>query len=266
MTAEERLALIQPKIERAKHHIVDLHRQFRVFIDTKPYRVSTQRDPQTSKLIYYASRVEPMPTAFATITGDAIQNLRSALDHLAYQLHLVGTNLTADPKWGGRFLCERSAHEFKSRIHGVVKGMRQDAVDAIHAIEPYKGGKGEAFWILNELNNADKHRLIVTVASVFHRTVVPVHVHIDPALIAEGVRIWDSQLLITPRDAPRSLKQGDILFVDGPNAKLNKEYQFMVGVAISEPGIVEGKPLLETLQHLADLVSNTALLFKPCLA
>jgi hypothetical protein len=34
---------------------------------------------------------------------------------------------------------------------------------------------------------------------------------------------------------------------------------------LNEPGVVEGKPLLETIQHLSDLVSNTFHIFKPCL-
>ena len=45
--------------------------------------------------------------------------------------------------------------------------MRQDAIDAIRALEPYKGGKGENLWVLHRLNNIDKHRLIVTVGSSF---------------------------------------------------------------------------------------------------
>src|SRR5690348_13381383 len=104
MTSDERIALIQPKIERAKHHIVDLQRQIRAFLDSKPYQFAIQRDPQTSKLIYYAAHVEPVPLLFSSITGDAIQNLRSALDYLAYQLYLVGANVVAEPKWQGRFL------------------------------------------------------------------------------------------------------------------------------------------------------------------
>jgi len=92
MTSDERLALVRLKIERAKEHIGDLDVAVRAFWESRPYEVSTKRDDQTRKLIYYASKVERTPDRLATITGDIIQNLRSALDHLAYQLFLVGTN------------------------------------------------------------------------------------------------------------------------------------------------------------------------------
>lgn len=89
MTADERLALVQRKIDRANHHIVDLYSAIRAFFESKPYEIGAKRNPETRQLIYYLERIEPIPENLALITGDVLFNLRSALDHLAQQVYLV---------------------------------------------------------------------------------------------------------------------------------------------------------------------------------
>jgi hypothetical protein len=61
------------------------------FLATDPYVVGTKRAPETRRLIYYVVKAVPPPIDISLITGDAIQNLMSASDHLAHQLVCVGT-------------------------------------------------------------------------------------------------------------------------------------------------------------------------------
>ena len=99
-TIDERLAHVTLKVKRAKEHIADLDREIRRFLDANPYKVGTKRDAQSRKLIYYVSAVEQTPACLALIAGDAIQNLMSALDHLAYQLVLSDTgDNPPNPNW-----------------------------------------------------------------------------------------------------------------------------------------------------------------------
>jgi len=231
MTADERLALVQFKIERAKKHISDLQGARGAFLNANPYEVRTKRDSQTRKLIYYVSKVGPTPICLATITG---------------------------------ILIERCAAEYKSRLPRKVKGMRQDAIDAFNAIEPYKGGKGHDFWIIHELNNIDKHRLLVTVSSSFRSVNLGALMarHFEKA---HGKTFPVLDFFVKPADILCPLKVGDELFIDAPNAEVNEKMEFRFDVALSELSIGESKPLLETVQHFYDLVSNTVVLFKPCL-
>src|SRR4029078_6521508 len=124
-------------------------------------------DPESRKLIYYLTSVDPVPASFAIIAGDTLHNLRSALDHLAQQLYLVGTGGANGYRNQTSFLIANSAKEFNSGLAGKIQGMRQDPHDDIRVLEQYKGGKGEDLWVLHRLNNIDKHRLIVTVGSSF---------------------------------------------------------------------------------------------------
>ncbi len=69
MTADERLALVRLKIERADKHIDDLKTAVRSFFDASPYRVSHKHDLYTRKLIYCVETVQPVPSAVAAIAG-----------------------------------------------------------------------------------------------------------------------------------------------------------------------------------------------------
>src|ERR1700735_2054507 len=90
MTADERLARVRAKVERAKPHIVDLNLRLKDFLDSKPYVVGAQRDPQMRRPVYYLAAVREVPPVIRLLAGDIIQNLRSALDHLAFQLYMLG--------------------------------------------------------------------------------------------------------------------------------------------------------------------------------
>ena len=164
MDAAERLSNVWPKLERAKQHINELHRAYRIFIKSNPYVVGTKRDDKRG-LIYYIVSVKPVPIEIATITGDILQNLVSALDHLAYQLVCVGKS-NEGPFFHVYFPVADSATEYEAKKVRKVEGMRPEAIEAIDEITPYKGGN-DLLWKLWKLNNADKHRWVVTVGSAY---------------------------------------------------------------------------------------------------
>jgi hypothetical protein len=93
--ATDKLLSAHLKVERAKKHIADLEDAIRAFLGSHPYEVATRRDRQTRRLSYDLARIEDVPTNISAIAGDAIHNLRSSLDHLAYRLFLAGTEATS---------------------------------------------------------------------------------------------------------------------------------------------------------------------------
>lgn len=99
-TVDDRLKQVTSKIKRAKEHVSDLERQLRAFLDSNPYKVSAKHDPETRKLVYYVSGVQATPDCLPLVAGDAIQNLMSALDHLAYQIVCSDTgDKPPNPNW-----------------------------------------------------------------------------------------------------------------------------------------------------------------------
>lgn len=267
MSASDRLDLIQPKIDQAKKHVATLEEAIRIFFTPKPYQVSTTRDSQTRRLVYYVSSLKQVPSSFATTMGDVIQNLRTALDHLAYQLFLVGTQGTGNGRHV-QFPIGNDAINYADQRDRRTSGMRQDAITMLDSLEPYKGGKGHRFWVLQELNNADKHRFLIAVGSNFQS------INIGALQTSElremgkplGMDIPIIDLYLKPKDSLFPLKVGDALFTDLPDAQENSNLNFRFNVGFSVPNILEGVVLLDTLKEFCDLVSNTVLRFKPCLA
>jgi hypothetical protein len=75
----------QTKVGRAKRHYAELEAALASFFAAAPYKVSTRKNDE-GKLVYYLSDVADVPDEISLIIGDVIQNLRSALDQLAYTL------------------------------------------------------------------------------------------------------------------------------------------------------------------------------------
>jgi hypothetical protein len=71
------------KVERAKKHIDDFNQEIIEFTGRDPYGIIEDRDSQPGKLVIrYVVRAPP-PHTWPLLVGDAIHNLRSALDLLA---------------------------------------------------------------------------------------------------------------------------------------------------------------------------------------
>ena len=255
-TIAERNRQVTLKVERAKSHINDLDREIRAFLDTKPYAIETKRNPQTRQLIYYVSRVKPIPESLSLIAGDAIQNLVSALDHLAYQI--VGSDTGDKYPTPNRiyFPIADDAKEYEAIKAKKMKGADKATLDAIDTLKPYKGGN-DSLWMLARLNNIDKHRLLITVGSTFRS------VNLGARILREvnkempdGQRIEGFDLWIKPADSLFPLKRGDELFIDAPDSEPNDKMQFRFDVALYEPQIVEAQSILEALHQLTALVES----------
>jgi hypothetical protein len=261
------------KVEWAEHHIRNLQSAIGAFNASKPYEVAPQRELHTRKLIYYASRIDDVPRTIACIAGDAIQNLRSAIDHLVYELYRVA-NTTRKPPTRIGFPIFEDATKYKTYSRRKVEGIRQDAIDAIDAIEPYKGGKGEQLWVLHELNNIDKHRFVTTIVAAHRGLDIGAHLSgfLQDSIRQKNAMTPDSSRPVPPTvhaiftvDPMPRVKTGDILFVDAPDAEVNEEMKFTFDVAIDETGVIQGKPLVETLHQLAKLVDGILKEFEPLL-
>ena len=265
----DRLRQVALKIKRAKEHVDDLENQLRAFFATNPYKVGTKRDAQTRQLIYYLTSVDPTPHSIPLIAGDAIQNLMSALDHLAYQIVCSDTHeRPPNPNWI-YFPIADDFTKYEAKKRGKMEGVSDDTLKAIDALKPYKGGN-DLLWVLYRLNSVEKHRLLITAGSYFHS------VNVGPRLIKNMARaIANSAIEVDPNTLPTinlwlepadimfPLAAGDQLFIDTPDSELNEKLQFRFDVAIREPGIIEDKPLLHTVHQLTTVVEGIVTALTP---
>ncbi len=74
------------KIDRAKTHLNDFDRRARRIEDACRRVIVRERDEQRSEYVFRFSRIPTLRPVLGAVIGDAIHNLRVALDHLAWQL------------------------------------------------------------------------------------------------------------------------------------------------------------------------------------
>lgn len=246
LPADERLRTIQLKIERAITHIDELAVACKRFIDADPYTLGRVIDPKTGYYGFTVNDLKPPPLEIGLIAGDVIHNLRSALDHLAYQLVLANGQV---PSRHTCFPIFEDAARFKAMDPRKVKGMSQGAIEAIEAARPYKGGN-EPLWIVHELDIADKHHaLLATLVSV---TQITIDVNV-------GLRDFKAPPFAAPL-FQEPLKNGDIFFVCKPGVEDDTKIAF--DVALCEPEIIRGKPLGSALGQLLTHVNDTIISFE----
>lgn len=263
MTRDKRLAQIIPKIERGKSHIRDLETQVRTFIQNDPYEIQTKRNPDTRQLIYYIASARPTPVNLSLVAGDAIQNLVSALDHLAYQI--VGSDTNDNPPRPNRiyFPVSDDAATYETTKRGKLQGALDESFLVIDSFKPYKGGT-DLLWALQRLNNIEKHRLLITVGSMYRSLNLGAHlidlmqksIDGDPQSPFHGRTIPPIDAFFGVADVDFPLKVGYELFVDGPDAEPNEKLQFRFDVALHEPEIGQPRSLLDLLHAFTALVEE----------
>jgi hypothetical protein len=146
------LARILIKTERAKKHLFDteaLARASRKGIRGTPY-MKGQRSRRGEPILV-------VDISVLTGAGDVVHNLRSALDHLAWELAKWETGLPKSPD-KCCFPIGRSFDNYKTiKQGGAVAGMSPEAEKAIDDLRPYKKGT-EPLWRIHHLDIVDKHR------------------------------------------------------------------------------------------------------------
>ncbi len=262
MTAAARIEAIRVKVDRARRRLNELSEELSAFAATGPYKVETKRDPSTRRLIYFLSHVAEPPTAIRVLAGEILQSVRSALDHLAYQLVQVGTG-TPGPFTHVYFPICADAAKYASQKRSKTHGMRASALAAIDSIQPYRGGN-DILWQLDKLNNIDKHRLLIAVGSAYHSVdVLPSAVAPMSLVAPEALKAFESmELFLEPADRMCPLKPGDELFIDMPDAE-PRNTKFRFEVAFNEVDVCEGLPIYDTVRRALEEAQRVVTVLEP---
>jgi len=268
MTAAiDRLAGPRAKVERARKHFDDLQGGIRLFVGSSPYEVGAKKNQGTTGYTYYFSRVDPVPLSIACMVGDVLNNLRSALDHIAYQAVSLGVGGAPQNFREIYYPIADDAGKYPALRDRRVKGARQDALEAIDATEPYKGGN-DLLWLLRELNNIDKHRLLLAASSA----VLSAHIHplLEHALGKPIVNAEDDtpgrEIYIGPADGrPSLLEQGQEMFGILVEHEPVTHIDFRLDVVFTEPEILNRELVLPTVQQMVEVVDQVVLSLEPVL-
>jgi hypothetical protein len=173
-TTDRDLSGVLIKLDRAEAHIETVREQIAAFREREPapfgFRAETAPGPDNSfEYVLYAVVRELPPRELAPIIGDAIHNMRSALDHLVYAL--------APPevreKSRTQFPIFTDESQFKVRGAPMIAGIVGDERTLIEHVQPYAASNlpcNDPLAILSKLSNLDKHRLLVPIIAAVSTT------------------------------------------------------------------------------------------------
>lgn len=233
------------KVERANKHIADLKVAFGDFADRKPYDILQACEVERHRPTVDAYLREEIPFSLALIIGDAIHNLRSALDHATWEL--IGRDCGTQDKWL-HFPTGETETDYLSRCNGI-KTPRQDTKTFFIQFQAYRGGDGERIFGLNAFDNTDKHVIVTPVlglAKLRHLKAT----HPNPRL--PDIHVADVGVMFRPdKRAPIARMPPDY------SIEFNEDTDFALDILFGDVDIFKFAPAIQTLESLSDAVSDT---------
>ena len=186
------------KFERAKRHFQEASELLAAYIGGRPYAIRRDENPQTGLTFWITLKTEP-PDEIALAVGDCIHNLRSALDHIIYELschhrQMDHVGATGFPIYGdAKDWDAKDSKGTRKTSSGLYKlrAIPDSALRRIEELQPYKGldapnWQRARLLQVHELDIADKHRnLNLAVANV--RDMGVFYGHDGPQLAVVGV-------------------------------------------------------------------------------
>jgi hypothetical protein len=162
------LTSVRLKMARADLHAREVDAMVTDTIGSMGDAIVSERDEdEPSVLVYRVTKVPEINPDLSLVVGDALFNMRSAFDHLAWQLVLldggVPTRHTQFP-----IHASRPTSHGQPRQVTIQPGIdRTDILAALDAVQPYqRTNKWDSqLWVINQLCNRDKHRLLLTVVT-----------------------------------------------------------------------------------------------------
>src|SRR4051812_19694616 len=232
---------IGPKLkhERAESHIHELEDVLEAYASRNPYSLLGEMNPETEAWQVRVVMREDVPEVVPLIVGDAVHNLRSALDVLANDLlALTESNeerIASFPFWS----TPKGRAEALKRIKSIDPRLRS----RIEALKPYTGmdGQGDAIlYGIHHLDIIDKHRIIIAINAL------------------TTIASYQSGDEIEARSVDLLVKNGDIV-ASGVGLNTFQFYKNPKGtfnVAFAEVQLFGGRLVVDTLIEMANLTHD----------
>lgn len=240
------------KVEWARKHIDHLQGEMMKFWSQKPYEIEIVGDPKKGRGAYrIKGEPTPLPDSLTLAAGDAAHNLRVALDHFACASVTTVTSNTAFPVW--RQPRTPSSAEWRGLVLGKLQGASRALIDEVISMGVYKGGTDEDVWALDELDRTDKHQLLIAVAGA-NTSIVIDFGEVMAATFSDFFRsgeVPSLPLALRPNWTP--VKKEAELFTVQDEKGFKGEPKFTFDVALSEPDLLRGQPVVKVLRHMTDV-------------
>jgi hypothetical protein len=157
ITAEELRYAPDLKINRATHHLSNLKGKIETFLAQNPFKLMIRYKRKAGRVEAFSKADIPIPPCFALIIGDAVHNLRAALDLTIYPM---AVDRSPSP--------DRIEFPFPGKPNGLDGALNSSqtifagtkVVETIRRFQPYPGGH-PILYNIHSLDARDKHRLLI---------------------------------------------------------------------------------------------------------
>jgi hypothetical protein len=230
--APERLAGSWAKLTRAQRHVDDLRHAILAACDGEgpPRVLATRRhfDAENNLVLWIAERVPDIGDDWGLMVGDAIHNMRCALDHLWWQLAIdhLGRKPTEAEAREIQFPILTYSTAEKFRQHRYLKHVSPEVAERAERCQRFDAPDEEVLLltILATLSNRDKHREIHPTLFVNTGSTIPIpdmRAFVDcelPNEVRDGMRHFEGQIIHPPaRPVVGDVVAGISVTPTGPN-------------------------------------------------
>lgn len=248
------LASVRAKIDRAEHHLKDIDEFLKLLInsDSNANRpVIFEHESNGNVLVVKLTECQPIDPTLPLMIGDCLHNLRSALDHLVYQLAIK--NATSSKAAAKTFFpIYLTKATFDERVKKEVKPFISDvALAEIEKCQPYTAydvADEADIWILSQLDIIDKHRLLVVAGQKFAATEFTL-------TFPDGQRVHQ----VIPEPHWKPVKDGAEIIrfkIAKPPGKVRVQIKTMTTVQIVDTGLTcDGVLVQDALRQCIAIVS-----------
>lgn len=166
---------VRLKLARAQQHLDELRTEIDAFFEDPPFRYVLHADEAGLNFALVGYLTHGLPEMLPLIIGDSLQNMRVALDHLAWALaestgeeppHHTSFPIYLNPD----AFHERSKAGKATSRSGLrrIEALPEEAQPIIETLQPYHSEDPELdpLWILNEYSRIDRHRKLSVMYSL----------------------------------------------------------------------------------------------------
>jgi hypothetical protein len=161
---------VRIKLAMARANAEQLDALLRPFVETAKRFIERVPSENPFEVVYKITKVPWIDPAWSAIFGQGIYNIRSALDHLAWQLVLLDgqepTRATQFPLLDSNR--DKSGRKVRVDIAPGIK--RPEILATVESMQPYHGGGkwGDQLGVVAELSAIDRHRMPTAVLTMLN--------------------------------------------------------------------------------------------------
>jgi hypothetical protein len=184
------------KLAQSQEHHKTLEAAVESFRRRHSYALVGEFDAEASEYVFRVHVFESPPDVFALAVGDLVQNLRTALEYIAWQL--VDLNNGKPGRHTG-FPIFRDLDAFTKGSKGMVRGMSDAGLALIETTQPFNVRPNnpalDPLWILNELARLDRHQILHTLTATLVHGVLRATAYRDVQSLGRGRAMGDGEVV-----------------------------------------------------------------------